>query len=128
METDARCGVEVARPGCFFSMVIVAASLLTFGWLFGEVALTHVPCSNPECARWSRQLNRSIVSSLAGMGCLALAGLNIRTGVFLLLGVEALSLTTLAGLGNPGMALLVAIDLLLVAAVGGWYLAGWLDA
>lgn len=120
--------MDISRKGCFISMLIVAAMLLAAAWVFGAFAVHPVHCSGPECERWARQLDRSMLSSYVGVGCLVLAALHWRTKLWLWLGVGVLGITALAGMPNPGMAAVVAINVLLVAAVGGWYLAGGLDA
>lgn len=120
--------MEVSRKGCFFSVLIVAVLLLGAGWLLGAFMVAPVHCSAPECEQWAIQLDRSVLSSGVGVGCLVLAGLNIRPRVFLLLGVAVLGSTALAGITHEVIAAVVAIDILLIAAVGGWFLAGWLDA
>lgn len=123
-----RRGVEVDKRGCFISMIIVAAMLLGAGWLFGEFLLAPVHCHSAVCEQWAWHLHLAVVSSFVGLGCLLLAGLNVRPGVVLPLGVGILLLTALTGLSNLTKLVVAGVDFLLVVAVGGWFLAGWMDA
>lgn len=119
--------MEISRQGCFFGVLIGAGCLLVAGWVVGAFALAPVHCSEPECARWARQADLATVASFVGLGCLVVAGLNLRPGVFLWLGIAVLGITAIAGYANPGLFVLISVNLLVVAAVGGWFLAGWMD-
>lgn len=121
--------MKVGKRGCFFSMVALGALLLFASWLVGAFSLEPMYCSStaPVCERWSRQLNLSLGSSCVGIACLVLAGFNLRTGLFLALGVGVLTLTAIIGMLNPGQFLVSAVDLLLVGGVSVWLLSGWLD-
>lgn len=116
------------KPGCFISMIIVAAMLLAAGWIVGEFLLAPVHCHSAVCERWIRQLHLAVISSFVGLGCLLLAAMNIRPGVVLPLGTGLLLLTALTGFANPGLFVVIGANVLVAAAVGGWFLAGWLDA
>jgi hypothetical protein len=64
-------------PGCLFVFAVVAAELVFVGWFLGQFLLDPALCGGPGCAAMRAALNLSVISAIAGIGCIVLrAGSN----------------------------------------------------
>src|SRR5215212_7326683 len=68
------------EPGCLFVFAVVAAELVFVGWFLGQFLLDPALCAGPGCAAMRAALNLSVISAIAGIGCVVLlAGSNAFT-------------------------------------------------
>ena len=67
-------------PGCLFVFAVVAAELVFVGWFLGQFLLDPALCGGPGCAAMRAAMNLSVISAIAGIGCVVLlAGSNALT-------------------------------------------------
>ena len=68
------------EPGCLFVFAVVAAELVFVGWFLGQFLLDPALCGGPGRATMRAALNLSVISAIAGIGCVVLlAGSNAFT-------------------------------------------------
>ena len=100
--------VEATRgnePGCLFVFAVVAAELVFVGWFLGQFLLDPALCGEPGCEGMRAALNLSMISAIAGIGC-----------VVLLAGNYALDILTRI---PPTLLLVAASAAFAIAAVAG---------
>jgi hypothetical protein len=123
--------VEATRsnePGCLFVFAVVAAELVFVGWFLGQFLLDPALCAGPGCAAMRAALNFSVISAIAGIGCVVLlAGSNaftIRIPPTLLL-VAASGAFAIAAVASvrAGLIILPLFDVVLMLVPTGLLLA-----
>jgi hypothetical protein len=112
------------EPGCLFVFAIVAAELVFVGWFLGQVLLDPTLCGEPGCATMRAALNLSVISAIAGIGCVVLLAANnaftIRIPPTLLL-VAATGAFAIAGVASvkAGLIVLPLFDVVLMLVPTG---------
>ena len=112
------------EPGCLFVFAIVAAELVFVGWFLGQFLLDPTLCGGPGCAAMRAALNLSVISAIAGIGCVVLLAANnaftIRIAPTLLL-VAATGAFAVAGVASvkAGLIILPLFDVVLMLVPTG---------
>jgi hypothetical protein len=128
--------VEATRsnePGCLFVFAVVAAELVFVGWFLGQFLLDPALCGGSACATMRAALNLSVISSIAGIGCVVLLAANnaftIRIPPTLLL-VAATGAFAIAAVASvrAGLIILPLFDVVLMLVPAGLLLGNELIA
>src|SRR3954447_19679165 len=112
------------EPGCLFVFAVVAAELVFVGWFLGQFLLDPALCGGPGCATMRAALNLSVISAIAGIGCVVLLAANnaftIRIPPTLLL-VTATGAFAIAGVASvkAGLIVLPLFDVVLMLVPTG---------
>src|SRR3954470_6586534 len=121
------------EPGCLLVFAIVAAELVFVGWFLGQFLLDPALCGGSACATMRAALNLSVISSIAGIGCVVLLAANnaftIRIPPTLLL-VAATGAFALAAVASvrAGLIILPLFDVVLMLIPAGLLLGNELIA
>jgi hypothetical protein len=112
------------EPGCLFVFAVVAAELVFVGWFLGQFLLDPALCAGPGCAAMRAALNLSVISAIAGIGCVVLlAGSNAFTlrippTLLLVAATGAFAIAAVAGV-RAGLIILPLFDVVLMLVPTG---------
>ena len=67
---------RIDEPGCLFTFAVVGAELVFVGWFLGQFLLAPDRCGGPGCPTMRADLNLSVISAVAGSGCVVLLACN----------------------------------------------------
>jgi hypothetical protein len=111
-------------PGCLFVFAVVAAELVFVGWFLGQFLLDPALCGGPGCAAMRAAMNLSVISAIAGIGCVVLlAGSNAFTlrippTLLLVAATGAFAIAAVAGV-RAGLIILPLFDVVLMLVPTG---------
>jgi hypothetical protein len=112
------------EPGCLFVFAVVAAELVFVGWFFGQFLLDPDLCGGPGCEVMKAALNVSVVSAIAGIGCIVLLASNnvfsvrIPPNPLLVAATGAFAIAAVAGV-KAGLIILPLFDVALMLVPTG---------
>ena len=119
---------RIDEPGCLFTFAVVGAELVFVGWFLGQFLLAPDRCGGPSCPTMRADSNLSVISAVAGIGCVVLLACNntfsLRISPILLL-VAATGSFAIAAVASvkAGLIILPLIDVMLMLVPTGLLLA-----